>query len=226
MEQTQATLRRLEAFLTSHPALATTAAATATTAAPTIPAAVATPIFHGPMAPPTPNLEAARPRFPEAFDPSAKGSDVRRFVAILEIYFEAIGFHSFLLFAISVISIHPATESSRGFDRPISRSHEELRRRVLKLRDLWRGAVAPVHLAPLACSSATRACAARRVASAAAVASGGGRAGTLFSCSGGARSYMRVLVHLGWLVASTPCRVAKRPDACKCGFGYSENLTL
>ncbi|CAI5458564.1 unnamed protein product [Closterium sp. Yama58-4] len=77
MEQTQATLRRLEAFLTSHPALATTAAATATTAAPTTPAAVATPTFHGPMAPLTPNLEAARPRLPEAFDPSAKGSDVR-----------------------------------------------------------------------------------------------------------------------------------------------------
>ncbi|CAI7872614.1 unnamed protein product, partial [Closterium sp. NIES-53] len=43
------------------------------------------------MAPLSPNLEAARPRLPEAFDPSAKGSDVRRFVATLEIYFEAIG---------------------------------------------------------------------------------------------------------------------------------------
>ncbi|CAI5468601.1 unnamed protein product [Closterium sp. Yama58-4] len=91
MEQTQATLRRLEAFLTSHPGFATAAAATATTAAPTTPAAVATPTFHGPMAPLSPNLEAARPRLPEAFDPSAKGSDVRRFVATLEIYFEAIG---------------------------------------------------------------------------------------------------------------------------------------
>ncbi|CAI7764841.1 unnamed protein product [Closterium sp. NIES-53] len=43
------------------------------------------------MAPLSPNLEAARPRLPEPFDPSAKGSDVRRFVATLEIYFEAIG---------------------------------------------------------------------------------------------------------------------------------------
>ncbi|CAI7908909.1 unnamed protein product [Closterium sp. NIES-53] len=86
MEQTQATLRRLEAFLTSQPEFATAAAATTATAA-----AVATPTFHGPMAPLSPNLEAARPRLPEAFDPSAKGSDVRRFVATLEIYFEAIG---------------------------------------------------------------------------------------------------------------------------------------
>ncbi|CAI7801781.1 unnamed protein product, partial [Closterium sp. NIES-53] len=43
------------------------------------------------MAPLSLNLEAARPRLPEAFDPSAKGSDVRRFLATLEIYFEAIG---------------------------------------------------------------------------------------------------------------------------------------
>ncbi|CAI7802831.1 unnamed protein product [Closterium sp. NIES-53] len=91
MEQTQATLRRLEAFLTSQPGFATVAAATTATAAPTTSAAVATPTFHGPMAPLSPNLEAARPRLPEAFDPSAKGSDVRRFVATLEIYFEAIG---------------------------------------------------------------------------------------------------------------------------------------
>ncbi|CAI7791812.1 unnamed protein product [Closterium sp. NIES-53] len=91
MEQTQATLRRLEAFLTNQPGFATAAAATTVTAAPTTPAAVATPTFHGPMAPLSPNLEAARPRLPEAFDPSAKGSDVRRFVATLEIYFEAIG---------------------------------------------------------------------------------------------------------------------------------------
>ncbi|CAI7849366.1 unnamed protein product [Closterium sp. NIES-53] len=91
MEQTQATLRRLEAFLTSQPGLATVAAATTATAAPTTPAAVATPTFHGPMAPLSPNLEAARPRLPEAFDPSAKGSDVWRFVATLEIYFKAIG---------------------------------------------------------------------------------------------------------------------------------------
>ncbi|CAI7845034.1 unnamed protein product [Closterium sp. NIES-53] len=91
MEQTQATLRRLEAFLTSQPGFATAAAATTATAAPTTPAAVATPTFHGPMAPLLPNLEAARPRLPEAFDPKAKGSDVRRFVATLEIYFEAIG---------------------------------------------------------------------------------------------------------------------------------------
>ncbi|CAI7831109.1 unnamed protein product, partial [Closterium sp. NIES-53] len=91
MEQTQATLRRLEAFLTSQPGFDTAAAATTATAAPTTPAAVATPTFHGPMAPLLPNLEAARPRLPEAFDPSAKGSDVRRFVATLEIYFEAIG---------------------------------------------------------------------------------------------------------------------------------------
>ncbi|CAI7834188.1 unnamed protein product [Closterium sp. NIES-53] len=91
MEQTQATLRRLEAFLTSQPGFATAAAATTATAAPTTPAAVATPTFHGPIAPLSPNLEAARPRLPEAFDPSAKGSDVRRFVATLEIYFEAIG---------------------------------------------------------------------------------------------------------------------------------------
>ncbi|CAI7841993.1 unnamed protein product, partial [Closterium sp. NIES-54] len=92
MEQTQATLRRLEAFLTSQPGFATAAAATTATAAPTTPAAVATPTFHGPMASLSPNLEAARPRLPEAFDPSAKGSDVRRFVATLEIYFEAIGY--------------------------------------------------------------------------------------------------------------------------------------
>ncbi|CAI7912276.1 unnamed protein product [Closterium sp. NIES-53] len=39
------------------------------------------------MAPLSPNLEAARPRLPEAFDPGAKGSDVRRFVATLEIYY-------------------------------------------------------------------------------------------------------------------------------------------
>ncbi|CAI7798284.1 unnamed protein product [Closterium sp. NIES-53] len=91
MEQKEATLRRLEAFLTSQPGFATAAAATTATAAPTTPAAVATPTFHGPMAPLSPNLEAARPRLPEAFDPSAKGSDVRRFVATLEIYFEAIG---------------------------------------------------------------------------------------------------------------------------------------
>ncbi|CAI7849287.1 unnamed protein product [Closterium sp. NIES-53] len=94
MEQTQATLRRLEAFLTSQPGFATRAAATTATtatAAPTTPAAVATPTFHGPMAPLSPNLEAARLRLPEAFDPSAKGSDVRRFLATLEIYFEAIG---------------------------------------------------------------------------------------------------------------------------------------
>ncbi|CAI7809178.1 unnamed protein product [Closterium sp. NIES-53] len=84
MEQTQATLRRLEAFLTSQPGFATAAAATTATAAPTTPTAVATPTFHGPMAPLSPNLEAARPRLPEAFDPSAKGSDVRRFVATLE----------------------------------------------------------------------------------------------------------------------------------------------
>ncbi|CAI7745669.1 unnamed protein product, partial [Closterium sp. NIES-53] len=88
MEQTQATLRQLEAFLTSQPGFVTAAAATA---APTTPAAVATPTFHGPMEPLSPNLEAARPRLPEAFDPSAKGSDVWRFVATLEIYFEAIG---------------------------------------------------------------------------------------------------------------------------------------
>ncbi|CAI7880334.1 unnamed protein product [Closterium sp. NIES-53] len=43
------------------------------------------------MASLSPNLEAARPRLSEAFDPSAKGSDVRRFVATLEIYFKAIG---------------------------------------------------------------------------------------------------------------------------------------
>ncbi|CAI7806813.1 unnamed protein product [Closterium sp. NIES-53] len=91
MEQTQATLRRLEAFLTSQPGFATAAAATTATASPTTPAAVATPTFHGPMATLSPNLKAARPRLPEAFDPSAKGSDVRRFVATLEIYFEAIG---------------------------------------------------------------------------------------------------------------------------------------
>ncbi|CAI7829250.1 unnamed protein product [Closterium sp. NIES-53] len=91
MEQTQATLRRLEAFLTSQPGFATAVAVTTATAAPTTPAAVATPTFHGPMATLSPNLEAARPRLPEAFDPSAKGSDVRRFVATLEIYFEAIG---------------------------------------------------------------------------------------------------------------------------------------
>ncbi|CAI7733996.1 unnamed protein product [Closterium sp. NIES-53] len=91
MEQTQATLRRLEAFLTSQPGFATAAAATTATTAPTTPAAVVTPTFHGPMAPLSPNLEAARPRLPEAFDPSAKGYDVRRFVATLEIYFEAIG---------------------------------------------------------------------------------------------------------------------------------------
>ncbi|CAI5470594.1 unnamed protein product [Closterium sp. Yama58-4] len=91
MEQTQATLRRLEALLTNQPGFATAAAATASNAVPTTPAAVATPTFHGPMAPLSPNLEAARPRLPEAFDPSAKGSDVRRFVATLEIYFEAIG---------------------------------------------------------------------------------------------------------------------------------------
>ncbi|CAI7803613.1 unnamed protein product [Closterium sp. NIES-53] len=88
---TQATLRRLEAFLTSQPGFATAAAATTATAALTTPAAVATPTFHGPMAPLSLNLEAARPRLPEAFDPSAKGSDVRRFVATLEMYFEAIG---------------------------------------------------------------------------------------------------------------------------------------
>ncbi|CAI7894600.1 unnamed protein product [Closterium sp. NIES-53] len=91
MEQTQATLRRLEAFLTSQPGFATAAVATTATAAPTTPAAVATPTFHGPMAPLSPNLEAGRPRLLEAFDPSAKGSDVRRFVATLEINFEAIG---------------------------------------------------------------------------------------------------------------------------------------
>ncbi|CAI7886863.1 unnamed protein product [Closterium sp. NIES-53] len=91
LKQTQATLRRLEAFLTSQPGFATAAAATTATAAPTTPAAVATPTFHGPMAPLSPNLEATRPRLPEAFDPSTKGSDVRRFVATLEIYFEAIG---------------------------------------------------------------------------------------------------------------------------------------
>ncbi|CAI5460341.1 unnamed protein product [Closterium sp. Yama58-4] len=92
MEQTQAALRRLEALLTHQPGIATAAAATAAAnVAATTPAAVATPTFHGPMAPLSPNLEAARPRLPEAFDPSAKGSDVRRFVATLEIYFEAIG---------------------------------------------------------------------------------------------------------------------------------------
>ncbi|CAI7836985.1 unnamed protein product [Closterium sp. NIES-53] len=78
MEQTQATLRRLEAFLTSQPGFATAAAATTATAAPTTPAAVATPTFHGPMASLSPNLEAARTRLPEAFDPSAKGSDITR----------------------------------------------------------------------------------------------------------------------------------------------------
>ncbi|CAI7817842.1 unnamed protein product [Closterium sp. NIES-53] len=92
MERTQAALRRLEAFQTSQPGFATAAAATTATAAPTTPAAVATLTFHGPMAPLSPNLEAARPRLPEAFDPSAKGSDVRPFVATLEIYFEAIGY--------------------------------------------------------------------------------------------------------------------------------------
>ncbi|CAI7782840.1 unnamed protein product, partial [Closterium sp. NIES-53] len=82
-KQIHAALPRLENLLANQSATAT--------AAPTTPAAVATPTFHGPMAPLSPNLEGARPRLPEAFDPSAKGSDVRRFVATLEIYFEAIG---------------------------------------------------------------------------------------------------------------------------------------
>ncbi|CAI7895737.1 unnamed protein product [Closterium sp. NIES-53] len=83
MEQTQATLHRLEAFLTNQPGFATAAAATTATAAPTTPAAVATPTFYGPMAPLSPNLEAARPRLPEAFDPSAKGSDYTQQMELL-----------------------------------------------------------------------------------------------------------------------------------------------
>ncbi|CAI5460704.1 unnamed protein product [Closterium sp. Yama58-4] len=58
-------------------------------AAATVAAATATPTLHQAAA--TVNLEAARPRIPEAFNPNARDADVRRFIATLEIYFEAVG---------------------------------------------------------------------------------------------------------------------------------------
>ncbi|CAI7914912.1 unnamed protein product [Closterium sp. NIES-54] len=91
VEQTRTTLQQIEALLTNQSAAATVEMNAAVNVVATAAAAAATPTFHGPVAPPSPNLEAARPRLPETFGPSTKGSDVRRFVATLEIYFEAIG---------------------------------------------------------------------------------------------------------------------------------------
>ncbi|CAI7771975.1 unnamed protein product [Closterium sp. NIES-53] len=99
LEQTQTAIRRIQALLTNQSVAATAAvnaaanvaATAAANVAATAAAAVATRTVHGPMAPPSPNLEAARPRLLEAFNPSSKGLDVQRFVATIEFYFEAIG---------------------------------------------------------------------------------------------------------------------------------------
>ncbi|CAI5465132.1 unnamed protein product [Closterium sp. Yama58-4] len=141
-----------------------------------------------------------------------------------------------MLLAISVISIHPATESSRSrrsatrqseFDRPIACSHEEhLPPPRAELEFNSRRSFALVQLAPLACSGATRACAPRRVASAAAFASGGGRAGTLWSVlvAPGAPVFdLRDVVYAGTgasRLVSCFHIVTKRPDGMQLCLGY------
>ncbi|CAI7893706.1 unnamed protein product [Closterium sp. NIES-53] len=83
-----AALPRLEKLLANQSATATAAATTVAAAA----AAAATPtILHVTTAAATVDLEAVKPRLPEAFDPTVKRNDVCRFVAELEIYFEAVG---------------------------------------------------------------------------------------------------------------------------------------
>ncbi|CAI7860124.1 unnamed protein product, partial [Closterium sp. NIES-53] len=85
-KQIHAALPRVEKLLANQSA---TAIAAATTVAA---AAAATPtILHATTAAVTVNLEAVKPRLPEAFDPTVKRNDVCRFVAELEIYFEAVG---------------------------------------------------------------------------------------------------------------------------------------
>ncbi|CAI7829216.1 unnamed protein product [Closterium sp. NIES-53] len=86
-KQIHAALPRLEKLLANQSATATAAATTVAAAA-----AAATPtILHATTAAATVNLEAVKPRPPEAFDPIVKRNDVCRFVAELEIHFEAVG---------------------------------------------------------------------------------------------------------------------------------------
>ncbi|CAI5478239.1 unnamed protein product [Closterium sp. Yama58-4] len=89
LDQMRAALQRLEELLANQSAAATAAADVAANTAATIAAAAATLTVHQPEA--RMNLEAARPRIPEAFNPNARDADVRRFIATLEIYFEAVG---------------------------------------------------------------------------------------------------------------------------------------
>ncbi|CAI5484512.1 unnamed protein product [Closterium sp. Yama58-4] len=89
VDQMRAALQRIEELLANQSAAATAAANVAANAAATAAAAAATPTLHQAAA--TVNLEAARPRLPETFNPNARDTDVRRFIATLEIYFEAVG---------------------------------------------------------------------------------------------------------------------------------------
>ncbi|CAI7729943.1 unnamed protein product [Closterium sp. NIES-54] len=85
-------LQRIEELLANQLVAATAAANVAANAAATPAAAAGTPTLHpAAAAAATVNLEAARPRLPETFNPNARDTDVRRFVATLEIYFEAVG---------------------------------------------------------------------------------------------------------------------------------------
>ncbi|CAI7900037.1 unnamed protein product [Closterium sp. NIES-53] len=86
-KQIYAALPRLEKLLANQSATAIAAATTVAAAA-----AAATPtILHATTVAATVDLEAVKPRLPEAFDPTVKRNDVCRFVAELEIYFEAVG---------------------------------------------------------------------------------------------------------------------------------------
>ncbi|CAI7836271.1 unnamed protein product, partial [Closterium sp. NIES-54] len=81
-----------EAILANQSAAATAAGNVAANAAATSASVAATPRLHPAAATAaTENLEAARPRLPEKFNPNARDTDVRRFIATLEIYFEAVG---------------------------------------------------------------------------------------------------------------------------------------
>ncbi|CAI7748988.1 unnamed protein product [Closterium sp. NIES-53] len=92
LDQTRAALQRIEELLANQLVAATAAANVAANAAATPAAAAGTPTLHpAAAAAATVNLEAARPRLPETFNPNARDTDVRRFVATLEIYFEAVG---------------------------------------------------------------------------------------------------------------------------------------
>ncbi|CAI7885848.1 unnamed protein product [Closterium sp. NIES-53] len=92
LDQTRAALQRIEELLANQSTSATTATNAAENAAATAAAAVATPTLHpAAVAAATVNLEATRMRLSETFNPNARDTNVHRFIATLEIYFEAVG---------------------------------------------------------------------------------------------------------------------------------------